>query len=301
MTTTATPATVQRDYLVTPESVATAGAISYWRLSGAINLARLSAAWGTQSLDPKLLPTPPGDEVALGRAVRDQAERRRLVRPLEKRGAWAIVAETAKDDRIDFKTLARVYYDKPEGSEIGTPRFVREEATSDMYEALVTNIRGAYERHRGELESNDISGWLVKLGYRLDVVALRDTGGIYFVPRQNVDIWRRVVAAIESVSSHRVFKIPALRNSEAIEAITEAVTAEAVAIVDRLEAELALTGDDALGDRALKTRAAECSALLSKVNGYEALLESRLVVAERVLALQGTLAAATLMQGDDIE
>lgn len=278
------------DYVVTPEAISTAGLISYWRLSGSITLDALTVTWQQQGLDEKLLPKPISRETALGRAVREQAAKRRLVRPLAKHGAWAIVDEVIQNEKPYYETVMTIAYRN------SYPDFTCDvgEALS-AYQPIVDNITRAYARQQGELDSEDISAWLVKLGNANSSVALRDTGGIYFVPRGNVEHWRKIVAAIESVSSHRVYRIPAMKNSEAIDAITAAVTAEAEGIVLTMEQELQRAGDDTLGQRALKTRAAQCRELLAKVSTYDELLGTQLKVRERIDSMMAMVAAAALV------
>ena len=86
--------TKMREQLVIVNTVETAGAVSYWRVASTTDLTALAAAWKKHGLAEDQLPTPPKDEVALGRAVNSLTEKRRLVRPLARRGAWAIVDET---------------------------------------------------------------------------------------------------------------------------------------------------------------------------------------------------------------
>ncbi len=301
------------DLIVTEESEKTAGLISYWRLSGVVTLARLKDALVANGVDTKHLPKPPSDEVAFGRAVREQAAKRRLVRPLARHGAWAIVDETvipavaadgavaALPERLRYDTCLRVNYtgNGPEFRDAAGGVFTADAVPSRPTPLHVAQahaaqaITVAYVRHQGELVPEDISAWLVKLANANAAVNLRDTGGIYFVPRPAVSFWRSVVAALESVSAHKVFKIPAMTNSEAVEAITEAVAAEAEKAVATMTAEL--TGETQLGAKALKTRAAECTALLAKVAQYEKLLNVQLPkVVATIEGLQASVVMASL-------
>lgn len=284
------------DLIVTEDSNC-AGMISYWRLSGPVTLAKLYKA-AQRALYPRhpdtiaaMLPKPPTDEVALGRAVREQGGPRRLVRPLAKHGAWAIVDETVTPagpgfaEQLTYQTVLRVNH-KTDGPEMNgaDPLVCRD---------LARTILDAFYRHRGELAPEDISAWLIKLANQNAAVTLRDTGGIYFVPRPAVPFWRSVASALESVSTHRVFKIPAMTNSEAVEAITEAVAAEVEQASATMMAEL--SGEEQLGTRALKTRAAECAALLAKAAQYEKLLNVQLPkVMATIEGLQASVAAAAL-------
>jgi len=276
-------------YIVTAEAAATAGTISYWRLSGTVNMVLLNAAWSRQGLPLNLLPHPPSDETALSRAVKEEAQKRVLVRPLAPRGAWAIVREeTSAEIVLRYTTLVTVRTLQ------GGVAFTREGATPEVHAEITQRITANCARHRGELAPEDIGTWLVKLACAKSGVALRDTGGIYFVPRDHTEFWGKVVTAIESVSNHRVFRIPAMRNSEAIDAITDAVTQEAETIVRQMEAKL-----QGLGDRALATRRKACEELLAKVSAYDALLGVQLKCRERVEELQAAIAMAALVAGAD--
>jgi len=300
--------TTNQNITITPESVQTAGAVSYWRLSGPVNLAALTNAWKLAGLNVDMLPRPPGDDVALGRAVHEEEGRirgraaragqpdddsdvRRLVRSLARRGAWALVEETRANDTLHYSTLLSVVSGKA-----GAPVFTRVDASSVDYEAVVARIRANYDKRRGEIEPTDVSSWLVKIANKLQSVPLRDTGGIYFVPRNDIDVWRKVVEAITTVSAHRVFSIPALRNSEAIDAITDAISQEAESISVALEAELGKTGDDALGAKALQTRQESCELLLQKISAYDKLLDTQLKCRDRVERLQAAIVSAAISQ-----
>jgi hypothetical protein len=279
------------DIFVAPQAAETAGAISYWRLSGNVELSKLAAAWAAQGLDKDLLPAQPGAEVALGRAVRELQGKRRLVRPLGKRGAWVVKDEAVTQDGNDV-THTRVCVVK---FEAGSAAIDPGEAPVETFDAAAAAIRDNFRKAQIELAPEDISGWLIKLAYDRSSVSLRDSGGIYFVPRAGVEFWRKAVAAIQSVGAHRIFQIPALKNSEAIDAILDAVTVETSAAVAGIEAELIAEGDDALGARALKTRAETCGALLDKVAAYEELLGVKLpALVSKIEDLRAGVAAAAL-------
>lgn len=278
------------DYIVTPEAVQTAGSISYWRLSGPVKLDSLATAWKIAGLNPEMLPAPPGLDVALGRAMHEEEGRigrntKRLVRPLARRGAWALVEEICSGETLSYSALLTV--------KTG-PAFERQSATPTDFDAIIARIRANYDKRQGEIEPNDVSSWLVKIANKLQSVPLRDTGGIYFVPRQDVDLWRRVVKAVQSVSDHRVFSIPALKNSEAIDAITDAISQEAESAAIALEAELGATGDEALGERAMKSRQEACAVLLTKISAYDELLGTQLKCRERVEQLQAAIVSAII-------
>ncbi len=284
---------------ITPESTITAGLVSYWRLSGPVTLSRLRDAFEQRGLHTDLLPKPPGDAVALGRAVYEQASKHRLVRPLAKRGTWAIVDETVTDGSATFTTVMTVQH--ATGRPMTTSPFSSEfHPRFGEYAVLWNRVIDAYHRHNNELAPEDISSWLIKLAHTQNSLALRDTGGIYFIPRTGVDFWRKVSAALESVSAHKVLKIPAMKNDEAVAAILESLSVEAQSTIMAFERDILKTGDEALGARALETRQKECVSLLAKVESYETLLGVSLVkITDAIGALQANIAAAALSADAD--
>lgn len=286
----------EKDFIVTQDAPETAGAISYWRLSGDVDLDKLRAAWIAAGLDPAVLPARPSQETALHRAVQTLAAKRRLVRPLGNRNEWAIVDETVIDTTISHNVIAHVRYVKDSAEQVQ----INVQGAGYDEENLAPKIRAEYLAQRGRLAATDVSGWLIRQAAKLQAVTLRDLGGIYFIPRGGVDYWRKVADVVEAVSSHRVFKIPALKNTEAVAAILDAITQEAATVAAAIEEELRLDGDDKLGDRAIRTRATTCAALLTKVGGYEELLGVKLdEIRARVIDLQSNLAIAGLADSGD--
>lgn len=292
MTTSETPQDEKNlaDLIITPDMIESgqAGTVSYWKLSGSVELPKLAEAWKAQGLNAAMLPSAPSAETALRRAVGEQGSKRRLIRPLKRRGAWAIVAEATVGDRsLDYAVEARVFWSNG-----------KVEIEGGNYDLGVA-IREGFERHKDTLSPEDVSGWLVKRIEALMAVSLRDTGGVYFVPRESVATWRAICTAVESAATHKVFRIPAMKNSEAAAAILDAITAEAEAAATAIETELEKGADDedaALGGRALATRDEHCRSMIGKIGSYERILGVRLdALRERFGRLQADITAATLL------
>ncbi|HEV3059600.1 MAG TPA: DUF6744 family protein [Vicinamibacterales bacterium] len=275
-----------KDYIVV-DAVQTAGCISYFRVASETHIDTLTAAWKKHGLDLKSLPTTPDDGVALGRAVKATSEKRRLVRPLERRGAWAVVEETVEPGKTPtYRTLVTV-----RGG--AGPAIDCVAASTDEYTALVGAIRNGYDRARHVLAHVDISAWLITEIRARGGISLRESGGVYFVPRDKAEEWQKVAAALDEAGSS-VFTIPAMKTAEAVAAITDAITAEAAAESAKIEADMEKTGDEALGARALKTRVEALEAMLTKVGTYEELIGKQLAVRERVTSLRANVSAAIL-------
>lgn len=296
-TTTAKIANPNSELFIPRDEIDSCGAISYWRASGDVSIEALTKAWIAAGLDEKLLRRPPDAQSVLRRAVMQQQERHRLVRTLKQRGEFAIVDEHVVEVAEGQPAVPPTYSTRVivSGSADNFTT-IAVDADHDETTKLHATIGTACRVQQNVYDPSDITGWLVKLAYAHGAVTLRDSGGVYFIPRDAMDFWNKAATVIESVTNnqHRVFRIPALRNNEAMAAIIDAITTEAEALVAAVEAEMAATGDDALGKRALKTRQAQAEEMLKKVEQYEKLVEQKLTVRGRVEELQAAIVAAAL-------
>ena len=263
----------------------TVGAITLWHLSGDVESGKLRKAWVAAGEDPRLLPRLPTAGVALHRAMLDERGPRLLVRPLQGGKGWALVSEQAKGDDLEHRIDLRGKVVKGEV----------EIECSEEEEPIARRIHSAFERYTSFHSGGDIGSWLVDLAYRLRAVAIRETGGVYFVPKQNVERWSLWGRALEAASACTVYQIPAVGTKEAATCIMAAVSAEAEAEATRMEEELT-----ELGKRGLRNRANHCDALRDKLKGYEDLLggiQSQLH--ERLEHLQAAIAQALLVASDE--
>ena len=269
-------------------NIPTAGAIAWWRLKGTVSHSDLLAAWSSAGLDTSLLPLPPTPEQGLRRALKEQEERRVMARPLGKKGSFALVEESLTGKDLEYRTLFKISVDL-----VGNLHF--EDATS-AHASHEQQIREAYAKHVSALSQGDISGWLVELAYHVKAVSLRDTGGIYFVPSTQLQLWRTVVGVLREVSEAQMFEVPALKSSEAVDAILDAIATEAKDEIAKLEAAL----ENDMGKRGLHNRSERAGAMLEKLKAYEALLGKGVeTIGQRLVDLQIELSTAALAAGGD--
>lgn len=293
------------ELFVPREEIESCGCVSYWRAGGDVSIEALRTAWIDAGLDEKLLRKAPDAKTVLRRAVLGLADRKKidanteartLVRPDAAPHTWAVVSEVVTvDDLPRYTTLLTVTYDSTSTG----PQFEATEDAppgSETYARLKMAVLSAVSAQQNVYDPSDITGWLVKMAYDRGAVTLRDSGGVYFIPKDAMDFWNKAATVIESVtkSQHRVFRIPAMRNNEAMAAIIDAITHEAEQLVAAVEAEMTVIGEDKLGARALKTRQAEAEAMLKKVEAYEKLVDQQLTVRGRVEELQAAIVAASL-------
>jgi hypothetical protein len=287
--------------IVIVEDVSTAGALVYWRLSGSIWLSELQAAWAKTLASyglanrPEMLPAATSPATSFTRAVKAHGDARTLVRSLG-RSSYVIVAErvanraeTHPNEPVEYRVDLQVSLD-------AVGRVVFKPAEHPKRKQILLD----YEKGLDELTSNDVGSWLSDMVRRSDGVALRESGGFYFIPREKLDGplgWRSVSRTIQSCSAHRCFEIPAMRTVDVLDSIVDALGQEAAAEAARLEAEVLehVEGRTKLGAKALGSRADQCAAIAAKLGRYEAILGrqvSKLV--DKIDEVKAQLTAAAL-------
>lgn len=286
-----------KQFTITTEALGACGAVSYWRASGEVSIEAVKAAWTAAGLDPEKFRKIPEPETALRRAVQAQQDRHRLVRPLKEQHAWAIVDEEVFEGKPPaYRTQAIVRFDAASSTGF---RLESHGANAAVVGEIINAVATAYAVQQGTFQPEDITSWLVKLAYGANAVTLRDSGGVYFIPKPAMEFWNKAAGVIESASrgSHKVFRIPAMRNSEAIEAIIDAVTAEAEQVARKIDEEISA----GLASRALETRKGVVAELLAKVSSYEELVGQQMKVRERLETLQAAVATAQLVASAPVE
>ena len=261
-----------------------AGATVYWSMSGEIDHERLCDALRAVGVPEEECPRLPTPACALHRALwsitGERDGRRVLVRPLKKEATWALVHET--EDALKLR----------ETHETTVSLDAEKHILMDGDQTGALKLVAAYERARITVTTDDMSGWLSGLMRRLLAVALRERGGIYFIPKQNLQKFNAITEAIMSVSIFQFYKIPSLRCDDAVEAILAAITAEAEKTISDVTTDII---GGTLGARALETRRVCCQNMRGKVAAYESLLGRAMVDIQKGLeGLDANIAMAAL-------
>lgn len=281
---------VQQVVAVTDNMVKSPGALIWWRLGGTISYEKLLDAWTQAGLDPDLLSDSCGPKKALRRAVDCQLDKGHLRRKAPK-GGWLIKGETVDMERndTDIRTECKVYLD-------AVGRLTCEPADHPLAE----DIRASYDRALSTITSQDVTSLLTDLIDHSRGVALREGGGIYFLMPDRLTEFMAMKKVIESISAHRIYTVPAMRSQDIVDGVLAGVEEEASAAADKLDKALARSGDDALGARALKTKASECESMLDKLTGYEASMGVKLDgIRKRLDDLRANVAQAILASEED--
>ncbi len=264
------------------------GAIVWWRLSGGLDLDVLTPLWTEAGLNPDLLPKKPSQRVAL----------RRTARSLKAPGEIVVLR-----DGFALGTIKDNVAPGPEDFDTDMKVAVRGAIKLDASGALL--VRGAldpaiaawhYAEHLSKLSQHDTSSWLSDMITEVDAIPLRDTGGVYFVPRYALGRWNAMIAAIRSASAHTVSCVPAMSSGEAASAFLDAMRTNALKAAEELAADSARlddNGDADLGPRALRARVARTEALEAQVSKYEEILGGKLDdVRDAILNVRAQLTVA---------
>lgn len=266
-----------------------AGSVVWWSLAGCAQHAQLAEAWRRWGVVALRLPGPTSPEVALHRAVQAQLDKHRLVRRLGK--GWAIVDEQEHaQDGLKYKVELQVSL-----NEVGRPTF---KIPDEHARKIADEVTARFVTELDLLDTSDLSKTLVDGLTALRALCLRERGGAYFVPREGVPEWRKIVGAInEANPGTRVSEIPALRSNEAVAAILESLSDEVHAETVNMTNELT-----SLGKRGLISRQGRCKELLGKVTLYEKLLGQKMcALAERVESLKAEIASAILRASSEAQ
>jgi hypothetical protein len=270
--------------VVVPDAGDAAGAIVWWRLSGTVNHEILKAAWVAAGLDEDELLSPPSGADALRAAVNGQRARHVLARPLPTGDGWAIVRESADAAANDLAWATGLKVLRDEADAL---RF--EPADHPAAEQIATDYAAALQAHA----SGTFGAWLAVQARRLGAVGLRESGGVYFLPRDVTAAWAQRTAVLKGISSHVFATVPAMRTEDAVSAVLDALEQEAGGEAAELEAEVMAGG---MSPRKLSGRAEKAEAMLAKVERYGRTLGAAMpALVARLEQLKATIAAAALV------
>lgn len=160
-------------------------------------------------------------------------------------------------------------------------------------------VRAAFSIEKGRLHPAQVTDSLVGLLSALHGVTLRPNGGVYWLPEGAMPMWQTLQQVFERASvdgGTRLYSVRVAYDSDAMRAVVDAITAEVESAADAMAAELAETGDDVLGSRALETRKSRAMDLRAKVLEYEALLGTSLEALRARLETVETRAATLIIE-----
>ena len=276
-----------------------AGAMIFWSLKGKIDLQDLVDQAVYEGLEERFHPSAPSLELSVSRAAESALNGRggpgkKFMLRTVKRGTWDAVLETVVEEdgrkSLHYKPLVRVSVDRVDGvkSVDVMPRTAEDVELAQQIAELIPTFKGL-------MTATDVSAWLLRmLGEYVHAVSLRERGGFYFVPRDEVKSWKKVVRILSEVSDHKLFEIPALQSDDAVEAILMAFRKEVEEQMERLEEYLGGT----VSTRGLNAWERDLGKLRLKTDQYAKLLGVALPdLSEKAVTLVGALNAARVQKG----
>lgn len=275
-----------------------AGAIVYWRLSGEVDGSTFNEALTSEGLEEQHIAlTSP--RKAIRRAMKDHAHNDLFLRS-HKGGLFLVQqdGETASD--VDFNVKVKAHLTVA-GS---IPKLTVYDDDGDDAEptaedlALKQTINERFWHHVDHVTATDISSWLIAQAAECDAVSLRDTGGVYFIPRHTLTEWVQRVGIVHRNTACRVEQIPSLNSEDAVSAVLASIEDECNAFTDQLQADI--EGDE-LGERALSGRADKAKRMIDKLGRYEGLLGDKLdLIRAQMFEQQANAVSAALAAGAEV-
>lgn len=245
-----------------------AGAVVYWRLAGDVNGDDLNNALASNGLQDHTvrLPTP---KRAMRRAMQELATGLVFLRAGKNGdGGLYLVKQVPGEDGPEFHVWIEARLglgEVPEFTVAQHPALTEPVPWAVDLDALTSR----FWHHVFHVAATDISTWLITQAVECDALSMRDSGGVYFVPRHALDNWRKRADCLQEETTCKVYLVPALDSDEAVEAVMQALIDECTEFTNTLQTDLEV-GE--LGERALETRGDRAKELLAKLSRYEALL-----------------------------
>jgi len=280
-----------------------AGATIFWKLRDTTTRLKLDEALHNVGIDQehRMLPAEPSPEKCLRRACKQLREYRRLIRPLKGKKGWALVSEKATEDNLSHETDVIVRY-VPMGSEAGDiswePTYEGKQRIGwTTLDEMEGKVREAFNEEFHVLNHGDMSAWLLRHVHCMNAVALRDGGGVYYIPGGYIAHWEKLSETLKLLGSSRAYSIESVKAENAVEAVFDALVDEAASMAGKVRGQME---SEALGIRAMHTRIGTCESFLEKIKRYESFLDTNMDrIHEQVNDLKVELSAAILAADDD--
>lgn len=229
--------------------ISMSGAIVLWSTTSTTSLDKLTSGLDGIGLG-KFAPSQTSPQAALKAAMTDlYAGPRKLIRP--DRNGFSVVEETEHpvlglQHEVVLTALPRM------GLEVSDP-------------TEQDRIAQAYTHQLDLVPVASITACLTGIVRHLGGIALRQTGGIYWIPARSTDVWAQVMAVVQAAGANTLYAITTQVDAESVRAVCDAINNEMAAEVAQMQSELA----DGLSARAGKRRAEQLSSMTDRLRDYE--------------------------------
>ena len=152
-------------------------------------------------------------------------------------------------------------------------------------QAIYTNEMSTCARHK-------VARCLTRVVGYLNGVALRDRGGLYWLPQDKMATFNAVAKVIQDAGSNSVYTVRTAHDTESVRAICDALTSEVNSELDTINADI-MGGD--IKKRAMKSRQDRAVNLRAQVAEYESILGTALDSLKERCDEADTAAATTIL------
>jgi hypothetical protein len=211
------------------------GDLVWWTLGdAATDRATLVSTWTGAGLLATLLPEPPTAEKALKTAVRtcQVGESERLIR-LGKEDEQAIVYALVREQRLGDGSLSHA-----QEARVILQRASEQISSDNPTHELAARIQNAFRQLRNTHTADDVRRAIVKALQSFHAITLRDSGGVYWVPRTHSEDVRRLERAISRLGTSVLSVLPVHDTVEGAKALGAAARGSLEDELRALRAEL---------------------------------------------------------------
>lgn len=251
------------------------GDVVWWMLSGAdVPRSVLETKWLAHGLDPAFLPEEQTPEKAMRQAVREaltgEDKKKVGIQPtVDSKSSLIYAVGSWMTDNVgnaEFRQDALIMLDKSV-----TPAAASSDNVSND---LVTKVLREYNRYLGTHTSRDVMTSITKALKAWSAVTLRETGGIYFVPRTQSDNLRKLQGAVEQLGNSLVFLLPVHSTTDAVRSLGTAASGSIEDELSSLRTEIDgfLADPNGVRPSTLKRRLEAFTDLRSRANLYHTIL-----------------------------
>jgi len=257
-----------------------AGEITYWTLNRSTEIKVLRQNWIDSGFSEELLPSPPTPAEALKRAIQEHASGKEFIATQLETGSYEVgvrhleadstITESGFNKTVEDKRLFQIKAYKTQESKPALN--IKTHIESHIKDLIIKS----YASNLNQYSTTDISSFLVRMVKHNQSVHLRDTGGIYFVPKDNTSVWRKMSSVLGAAGAHRVFHIPALRGEETVQAVLASITAEAEQREQQLMDIVYNMDPEEVKKSSVARRAKQCDEFAEKIEYYGSILDTNL-------------------------
>lgn len=238
------------------QSVSFEGGVTYWTLTSKLTQRDALLAELKLSGLEKFCPRTPTAEWCAKKALKKLSNRDDLVRPLEAKDGFSLVNEWRGQDENSYRHALSVKLEA-DGKAVFNPESLKPVGWDETFASL-----------RGSVPPGKMGQSLTALVYHLGGIALRQSGGVYWLPSTSMSGWRSMARALSRASGGNsvIYVIKHKMDEASMRAVRDAVVEDVGGEVERIHKEV-MNGE--LGKKALELRTARAKVLCMQVENYE--------------------------------